>query len=152
MMTAEALKTYELKLDDTGEIIGGNDEGGERADQHLVRLATQLSCEQGIDFRTALDRVMANPANSEEVLRYHKYTSVEHGPNIAGLLTALRRSPLWPYEPAASQNGADGILLRAAKKWMDENGEKDMSKAVHAVLRKDPQLQDAYRDCFTGRN
>ena len=139
-MHAEALKVYSLQLNDAGEIIGENDEVDERANLRLTNLAQQLAAEQGLDFNAALERVMSNPANAEAVRDYHLLANV-------GSRVISFEPPVQDDNPKRGRNGADDEIRELAEARMRDKNEKNFSKAVEAVLAKDPDLKAKYASC-----
>ena len=80
MMQAEALKCYSLRVNADGSLADPTQHPHHHsqasgtpvpAEQILHEKATALSAEQGLDYGTALARVMAHPNHRELMKAYH---------------------------------------------------------------------------------
>ena len=125
-MTAQCLKTYSLRIDGDGNILGRTSphEDGHRAGEALDSMVRRYAHEHVLTYREALDRVL-NSDDGEELL--HNYNTAA---------STMRTADDGLDDPAEE-------VARKAHAHAKANG-CSFSQAAHTILAKDSSLQSAY--------
>ena len=122
MMTADAVKTYALAIDDNGNIVG---EAADRPDMEISSLISRYRVEHPeVSYEGALTVVR----------QAHPRLFAEYGSFVSYA------------EPPSPQGASDvaGEVDAIAREHMAEHDTTDYGSAVKTVLAEDPDLSKAY--------